>query len=89
MAHGKPNAISTAPVRFDDRDFAKRLSTCATDETAIFTDHVKAAHLIRRALLCPVAIQAVAGGLSHGGPRGGARIVCVKTERLRPDVRPC
>jgi hypothetical protein len=68
MAHGKPNAISTAPVRFNDQDFANRLPTCATGESAIFTDHVRAAHLIRRALLCPVAIQAARGDCRTAAP---------------------
>src|SRR6516162_520077 len=47
MAHGKPT------VRFDDQDLANRLPTCSTGEAAIFTDHIRPAHLIRRALLCP------------------------------------
>jgi RND family efflux transporter MFP subunit len=55
-----PKAISTAPfvvrVRLDDQDFANRLPAGATGEAAIFTDHVRAAHLIRRVLLRQVAI---------------------------------
>ena len=55
-----PKAISTAPfvvrVRLDDQDFANKLPAGATGEAAIFTDHVRAAHLIRRVLLRQVAI---------------------------------
>jgi formylglycine-generating enzyme required for sulfatase activity len=52
--------IETAPfvvrMKLDDEEFAKRLPAGATGTAAIFTDHVKVSHLIRRVLLRQVAI---------------------------------
>lgn len=43
-------------VALDDADFAKTLPAGATGTAAIFTDQVKLSHVIRRVLLCQVAI---------------------------------
>ncbi|WP_407168644.1 HlyD family secretion protein [Bradyrhizobium sp. ORS 111] len=55
-----PKAISSVPfvvrVQLDDKEVAARLPAGATGTAAIFTDHVKAAHLIRRVLLRQIAI---------------------------------
>lgn len=55
-----PKAIETVPfvvrVALDDAEFAKTLPAGATGAAAIFTDHVKVSHLIRRVLLRQVAI---------------------------------
>ncbi|THK36350.1 HlyD family secretion protein [Ensifer sp. MPMI2T] len=55
-----PTEIQSAPfvvrVRLDDQDFANRLPAGATGDAAIFTDRVKAAHVIRRVLLRQIAI---------------------------------
>ena len=55
-----PKAIQSAPfvvrVKLDDTAFANRLPAGSTGEAAIFTDHVKAAHVIRKVLLRQVAI---------------------------------
>ncbi|MCA6103962.1 HlyD family secretion protein [Bradyrhizobium australafricanum] len=55
-----PKEIATVPfvvrVRLDDAEFARRLPAGATGTAAIFTDHVKVAHLIRRVLLRQIAI---------------------------------
>lgn len=55
-----PRAIEAAPfvvkVRLDDAALAQRLPAGATGTAAIFTDHVKVAHIIRRVLLRQVAI---------------------------------
>ena len=55
-----PKAIQSAPfvvrVKLDDAEFARRLPAGSTGEAAIFTGHVKAAHVIRRVLLRQVAI---------------------------------
>src|SRR5262245_62655167 len=55
-----PKAIETVPfvvrVKLDDDEFAKRLPAGATGTAAIFTDHVKVSHVIRRVLLRQVAI---------------------------------
>jgi RND family efflux transporter MFP subunit len=55
-----PTAIEAAPfvvrVRLDDTAFAERLPAGATGTAAIFTDHVKVSHIIRRVLLRQVAI---------------------------------
>jgi RND family efflux transporter MFP subunit len=55
-----PKAIQSAPfvvrVRLDDAEFAKRLPAGSTGEAAIFTEHVKAAHVIRKVLLRQIAI---------------------------------
>ncbi len=56
-----PSAILTAPlvvrVRLDDQAFAASLPAGATGTAAIFTDHVKATHIIRRVVLRQVAIM--------------------------------
>lgn len=55
-----PEAIQSAPVvvriKLDDADFAEKLPAGSTGTAAIFTDHVKAAHVIRKVLLRQVAI---------------------------------
>jgi RND family efflux transporter MFP subunit len=55
-----PKAIEAAPfvvkVKLDDADLASRLPAGATGTAAIFTDHVKISHIIRRVLLRQVAI---------------------------------
>lgn len=56
----EPKAIEAAPfvvrVKLDDETFATRLPAGATGTAAIFTDHVKVSHVIRRVLLRQVAI---------------------------------
>jgi hypothetical protein len=44
-------------VALDDKEFAKRLPAGSAGEAAIYTDRVKAAHVIRRVLLRQVAIM--------------------------------
>jgi RND family efflux transporter MFP subunit len=55
-----PTAIQSAPfvvrVRLDDGEFANRLPAGATGTAAIFTEHVKAAHVIRQVVLRQIAI---------------------------------
>lgn len=55
-----PREIQAAPfivrVKLDDADVAKRLPAGSTGTAAIFTDRVKAAHVIRRVLLRQLAI---------------------------------
>jgi RND family efflux transporter MFP subunit len=55
-----PKAIEAAPfivrVRLDDTAFTERLPAGATGTAAIFTEHVKVSHIIRRVLLRQVAI---------------------------------
>ncbi len=55
-----PVAVQSAPfvarVKLDDADFAKSLPAGSTGEAAIFTDHVKVAHVIRKVLLRQIAI---------------------------------
>ncbi|RVK11148.1 HlyD family secretion protein [Sinorhizobium medicae] len=52
--------IQTLPfvvrVRLDDTEFANRLPAGSTGDAAIFTEHVSAAHVIRRVLLRQIAI---------------------------------
>jgi hypothetical protein len=43
-------------VRLDDTDIARRLPAGSAGTAAIFTEHVKPAHVIRRVLLRQVAI---------------------------------
>ena len=43
-------------IRLDDADFARRLPAGSTGDAAIFTEHVKLAHVIRKVLLRQVAI---------------------------------
>jgi len=55
-----PRSIETAPfvvkVKLDDDALAKSLPAGATGTAAIFTEHVKVSHIIRRVLLRQVAI---------------------------------
>ncbi|MEI5668760.1 efflux RND transporter periplasmic adaptor subunit [Bosea sp. CCNWLW174] len=55
-----PGDISAAPfvvrIRLDDQVAAMRLPAGSTGTAAIFTDHVKASHMIRRVILRQVAI---------------------------------
>lgn len=55
-----PKAIQAAPfairIKLDDQEFAKQLPAGSVGEAAIFTDHVKAAHVIRQVLLRQTAI---------------------------------
>jgi RND family efflux transporter MFP subunit len=55
-----PKAIEAAPfvvrVRLEDTAFTERLPAGATGTAAIYTDHVKVSHIIRRVLLRQVAI---------------------------------
>ncbi|AZO76455.1 MULTISPECIES: efflux RND transporter periplasmic adaptor subunit [unclassified Bosea (in: a-proteobacteria)] len=55
-----PKAIQSAPfvvrVKLDDQAFAASLPAGATGDAAIFTDRVKAAHIIRKVLLRQIAI---------------------------------
>jgi RND family efflux transporter MFP subunit len=55
-----PREIPSAPfvvrVRLDDADFAGSLPAGATGTAAIFTDHIKPAHIIRKVLLRQIAI---------------------------------
>ncbi|GAA3113283.1 HlyD family secretion protein [Rhizobium viscosum] len=56
-----PSGILTAPlvvrVRLDDQAFAASLPAGSTGTAAIFTDHVKSTHIIRRVVLRQVAIM--------------------------------
>lgn len=55
-----PKEIQTVPfvvrVKLDDDDFARRLPAGATGTAAIYTEHVKVSHIIRRVLLRQEAI---------------------------------
>jgi RND family efflux transporter MFP subunit len=55
-----PKDVQSAPfvvrLTLDDADLAKRLPAGSTGEAAIFTDRVKAAHVIRRVMLRMTAI---------------------------------
>jgi len=55
-----PKGITTMPfvvrITLDDPDFARTLPAGATGTAAIFTDHVRISHMIRRVLLRQVAI---------------------------------
>ena len=55
-----PKAVQSLPfvvrIKLDDAEFARALPAGATGEAAIFTDRVKAAHVIRKVLLRQVAI---------------------------------
>lgn len=55
-----PAAVPTSPfvvrVRLDDAEFARRLPAGSTGDAAIFTEHVKPAHMIRKVLLRQIAI---------------------------------
>ena len=43
-------------IRLDDADFVRTLPAGSTGDAAIFTDHVKVAHVIRKVLLRQLAI---------------------------------
>jgi RND family efflux transporter MFP subunit len=55
-----PKEVQSAPyvvrMRLDDPEFARRLPAGSTGTAAIFTDHVKVAHIIRKVLLRQIAI---------------------------------
>lgn len=55
-----PKAVQAAPfvarVKLDDAEIAARLPAGSAGEAAIFTDHVKATHIIRKVLLRQIAI---------------------------------
>lgn len=55
-----PKGVQSVPfvvrIKLDDAAFARALPAGATGEAAIFTEHVKAAHVIRKVLLRQVAI---------------------------------
>jgi RND family efflux transporter MFP subunit len=55
-----PKQIEAAPfavrVRLDDADFAKSLPAGASGTAAIYTDHIKVAHVIRKVILRQIAI---------------------------------
>ncbi|HWI20100.1 MAG TPA: efflux RND transporter periplasmic adaptor subunit [Vicinamibacterales bacterium] len=55
-----PRAVQAAPfvvrIKLDDTEFANRLPAGSTGEVAIFTEHVKMAHVIRKVLLRQIAI---------------------------------
>jgi RND family efflux transporter MFP subunit len=55
-----PKEVTAAPfvvrVSLDDADLAARLPVGSTGEAAIFTEHVKASHVIRRVMLRMIAI---------------------------------
>lgn len=55
-----PRDIQSAPfvvrIRLDDQGFADRLPAGSTGSAAIFTEHVKPAHMIRKVLLRQIAI---------------------------------
>jgi RND family efflux transporter MFP subunit len=55
-----PKTVQSAPfivrVKLDDAEFAKRLPAGSTGEAAIYTEHVRAAHIIRQVVLRQTAI---------------------------------
>jgi RND family efflux transporter MFP subunit len=55
-----PKGVQSAPfvvrIRLDDQEFAKRLPAGSTGAAAIFTEHVKAAHIIRKVILRQIGI---------------------------------
>jgi multidrug resistance efflux pump len=55
-----PKAVQSAPfvvrVKLDDAEFANRLPAGSAGEAAIYTDHVKATHVIRQVVLRQMAI---------------------------------
>jgi RND family efflux transporter MFP subunit len=55
-----PKEVQSAPyvvrIRLDDAEFARRLPAGSTGTAAIFTDHVKVAHIVRKVLLRQIAI---------------------------------
>ncbi|MEJ1936458.1 efflux RND transporter periplasmic adaptor subunit [Nostoc sp. NIES-2111] len=56
----KPGEVATAPfivrLRLDDPAVAQRLPAGSTGTAAVFTDHVRASHTIRKVLLRQTAI---------------------------------
>jgi RND family efflux transporter MFP subunit len=56
-----PKAIEAAPfvvrIRLDDQEFANRLPAGSTGAAAIYTEHVKVAHIIRKVVLRQTAIM--------------------------------
>lgn len=55
-----PREVQSAPfvirVKLDDADAARRLPAGSAGDAAIFTDHIKPSHIIRRVLLRQIAI---------------------------------
>ncbi|KSV75126.1 hypothetical protein N183_22585 [Sinorhizobium sp. Sb3] len=55
-----PEAVSAAPfivrIKLDNEAIAAKLPAGAAGDAAVFTDRVKAAHVIRRVLLRQIAI---------------------------------
>jgi RND family efflux transporter MFP subunit len=55
-----PREVQSAPfavrVKLDDEEFARRLPAGSTGTAAIFTEHVRISHIIRRVLLRQIAI---------------------------------
>jgi hypothetical protein len=55
-----PSAVQATPfvvrIRLDDQELAKRLPAGSTGLAAIFTDRVKASHVIRQVVLRQTAI---------------------------------
>ena len=55
-----PKAIEAVPfvvrVKLDDGEFARKLPAGSTGTAAIYTEHLKPTHIIRRVLLRQVAI---------------------------------
>jgi multidrug resistance efflux pump len=55
-----PTQVQAAPfvvrIKLDDEDVARRLPAGSTGLAAIFTDHIKAAHVIRKVVLRQTAI---------------------------------
>ena len=59
-AVASPTEVQAAPfvvrVRLDDADVARQLPAGSAGDAAIFTDRVKASHIIRKVLLRQIAI---------------------------------
>src|SRR5712671_1202321 len=53
---GVPSAPFVVRIRLDDTEIARRLPAGSTGDAAIYTDHVKLAHVIRKVLLRQIAI---------------------------------
>ena len=64
MQAAGPNAVGfldestlfVVRVRLDDPEFAKRLPAGSTGAAAIYTEHVRAAHIIRKVILRQIGI---------------------------------
>jgi multidrug resistance efflux pump len=56
-----PKTVASVPfvvrIRLDDADFVQRLPAGSTGTAAVFTEHVKLAHIIRKVLLRQIAIM--------------------------------